>query len=105
MHKWQSPWNRKHRRRRRISKVQKIGSVFVSIMALMFGAHLVSARGDFKTAIGAIAGQCRIKGNISKRGGERIYHTSGQKYYLHSQINLVGGERWFCSEAKARAAG
>jgi hypothetical protein len=48
---------------------------------------------------------CGIKGNISTGTGERIYHVPGQKYYWATRINLFGGERWFCSEADARAAG
>jgi endonuclease YncB( thermonuclease family) len=47
---------------------------------------------------------CRIKGNIS-RSGERIYHMPGQRDYERTQINTAQGERWFCSEAEARAAG
>lgn len=46
---------------------------------------------------------CRIKGNISSNG--RIYHMPGQEYYEQTQINTGKGERWFCSEADARAAG
>jgi len=47
---------------------------------------------------------CRIKGNIST-GGERIYHVPGQRYYGATRIDVLKGERWFCSEAEARAAG
>jgi hypothetical protein len=48
---------------------------------------------------------CAIKGNISRDGGERIYHVPGQRYYGHTRISPEHGERWFCSEAEARAAG
>lgn len=47
--------------------------------------------------------ECTIKGNISKSG--RIYHMPGQKYYDQTGINAARGERWFCSEAEAVAAG
>jgi len=47
---------------------------------------------------------CNIKGNISANG-ERIYHVPGQKYYSATVINQAKGERWFCSEAEAVAAG
>ena len=47
---------------------------------------------------------CQIKGNISSKG-RRIYHTPGQRYYAKTGINLERGERWFCSEAQARASG
>jgi endonuclease YncB( thermonuclease family) len=47
---------------------------------------------------------CVIKGNISQRG-ERIYHVPGGQYYTRTRIDTSKGERWFCSEAEARAAG
>ncbi len=50
------------------------------------------------------ATRCVIKGNISSKG-ERIYHVPGGRYYNRTKISTAKGERWFCSEAKARAAG
>ncbi|MEQ6247327.1 thermonuclease family protein [Sulfitobacter sp. HNIBRBA3233] len=47
---------------------------------------------------------CVIKGNIG-RSGERIYHRPGQKYYDATRISRSRGERWFCSEGAAQAAG
>ena|SRR5690348_390373 len=47
---------------------------------------------------------CKIKGNISA-SGQRIYHVPGQPYYDATRIDVTRGERWFCSEAEARAAG
>lgn len=46
---------------------------------------------------------CAIKGNISKSG--QIYHLPGQKFYDETRISPTRGERWFCSEAEATAAG
>lgn len=46
---------------------------------------------------------CRIKGNISSNG--RLYHVPGQRYYDRTTITPSKGERWFCSEADAQAAG
>lgn len=48
-------------------------------------------------------GECIIKGNISDRG--RIYHVPGNENYTDTRINTARGERWFCSEAEAQAAG
>lgn len=48
---------------------------------------------------------CNIKGNISHNGGQRIYHVPGQQYYDDTRITLSKGERWFCSEVEAQAAG
>ncbi len=46
---------------------------------------------------------CPIKGNISKRG--RIYHTPWSRSYSRTKINTAKGERWFCNEGEALAAG
>jgi endonuclease YncB( thermonuclease family) len=55
-------------------------------------------------ASGANAGECVIKGNISSKG-ERIYHLPGGEYYDATVIDTAKGERWFCTEAEAVAAG
>lgn len=47
---------------------------------------------------------CIIKGNVSSRG-ERIYHVPGGQYYDRTRIDPSKGERMFCSEAEAQAAG
>jgi endonuclease YncB( thermonuclease family) len=48
---------------------------------------------------------CSIKGNISIDSGQHIYHVPGQKFYSKTKISPEHGERWFCSEAEARAEG
>jgi hypothetical protein len=48
---------------------------------------------------------CGIKRNIRIGTGERIYHVPRQKYYFVTRISWFRGDRWFCSEADARAAG
>ncbi|XAS78120.1 thermonuclease family protein [Dermatophilaceae bacterium Sec6.4] len=50
------------------------------------------------------AGACIIKGNISSKG-EKIYHVPGGRSYDKTKITLSKGERWFCSESDAVAAG
>ncbi|OAM77761.1 hypothetical protein [Devosia elaeis] len=52
----------------------------------------------------AQTGKCVIKGNVNTKG-EKIYHVPGQRYYDDTRIQASHGERWFCSEAEARAAG
>jgi micrococcal nuclease len=47
---------------------------------------------------------CLIKGNISA-DGEKIYHVPGGRSYDRTVIDLSRGERWFCSEQEAQAAG
>lgn len=48
-------------------------------------------------------GPCEIKGNISNAG--RIYHMPHNEHYGRTRINEARGERWFCTEDEARAAG
>lgn len=48
------------------------------------------------------AGECRIKGNISRNG--KIYHVPGSRSYNDTKIDETKGERWFCSEEEAVAA-
>jgi hypothetical protein len=47
---------------------------------------------------------CPIKGNINDEG-EHIYHTPWSPWYSRTKINETKGERWFCDEAEAMAAG
>lgn len=46
---------------------------------------------------------CAIKGNISSNG--RIYHMPWSPWYKRVRIDTGKGERWFCSEQAAQAAG
>lgn len=48
---------------------------------------------------------CAIKGNVSYDTGERIYHVPGGQFYNATVIDPRYGERWFCTEAEARANG
>jgi endonuclease YncB( thermonuclease family) len=48
--------------------------------------------------------RCPIKGNVSA-SGSRIYHMPGSRAYPEVRIDARGGERWFCSEREAVAAG
>ena len=47
---------------------------------------------------------CNIKGNINSKGG-KIYHAPGTRSYGATKISESKGERWFCSEKDAKAAG
>jgi cold shock CspA family protein len=48
---------------------------------------------------------CNIKGNISITTGNRLYHLPGMEDYESTIISPERGERWFCTEAEAIAAG
>lgn len=58
-----------------------------------------------KQTIPIADGECVIKGNISVSTGEKIYHVPQDTYYAETIINEEKGERWFCSEEEAIAAG
>ena len=59
---------------------------------------------DVNSVLSGLRLDCNIKGNVSQNTGERIYHVPGQMYYAPTRISGYG-ERWFCSESDARAAG
>jgi len=50
-----------------------------------------------------VPGKCRIKGNIGASG--KVYHLPGTPSYEKTRIDETKGERWFCTEEEARAAG
>lgn len=54
-------------------------------------------------AIRPAIGGCGIKGNISDGGW--IYHLPGMRDYDRTTIREDRGERWFCTEREAQAAG
>ncbi len=51
----------------------------------------------------AVNAECVIKGNISSGG--KIFHVPGQEHYDKTVITPSKGERLFCSEGEAIAAG
>jgi endonuclease YncB( thermonuclease family) len=58
---------------------------------------------EWQTAEVAAPQGCAIKGNISNKG--HIYHVPWSPWYERVTISAARGERWFCSEAEAMAAG
>jgi hypothetical protein len=80
----------------------------LGILALVAAVSFTGVYGLLKSDVVHAAftsTSCNIKGNISYNGGQRIYHVPGQHYYDETVINPMKGERWFCTEAEARAAG
>lgn len=47
---------------------------------------------------------CLIKGNINSKG-QKLYHLPGWPSYNSTKIDTDAGERWFCTEEEAIAAG
>ncbi|WP_217901582.1 hypothetical protein [Pseudanabaena sp. SR411] len=48
---------------------------------------------------------CNIKGNISVNTGSKLYHLPNMEDYAITNIDVIKGERWFCTEAEAIASG
>lgn len=46
---------------------------------------------------------CAIKGNVTDNG--QIYHMPWSSWYSKVKVEQAKGERWFCSESEAQAAG
>jgi hypothetical protein len=44
---------------------------------------------------------CNIKGNADSS----VYHTPSSRYYERTDVDPADGDRWFCTEEEARAAG
>jgi endonuclease YncB( thermonuclease family) len=57
----------------------------------------------WQQAGGSAPNGCAIKGNITRNG--RIYHMPWSPWYGRTRIERVKGERWFCDEQQALAAG
>lgn len=69
------------------------------------GKRLNTAGRDIRHTASRDRGACNIKGNISRNSGRRIYHLPGDPDYAKTRISTSHGERWFCTESEARAAG
>ena len=88
-----APWDWRHRNRKTVI----LGALSVPIDAQKI---LLSAA----SAAEAPSPDCIIKGNVNWNG-KRLYHLPGQLNYAQIKMNKGKGERWFCTEEEALAAG
>jgi hypothetical protein len=79
------------------------GQIHFGTAVVASGSPSASAEPALSVAAATPSPACRIKGNISSSG--RIYHVPGSRSYESTVIDESKGERWFCSEDEARAAG
>jgi len=85
--------------------IRRLLGILIAFVLVGLGVNRCTlVRGLWHSANSHSSPACRIKGNISVMG-ERIYHVPGQAYYDSTRIDTLKGERWFCTEAEARAAG
>ena len=97
---------RKHRRVPQLSPLNlPVALLLGGAAGLGYFADDLSGAGMASYALSLVSPSCTIKGNVSIDSGEHIYHVPGQEYYDQTRISPKYGERWFCSEAEARAAG
>jgi hypothetical protein len=83
--------------RKRLALVVLIsGMILTSIFVILLFSKPPTEDGKF----------CRIKGNINVQG-EKIFHMPGDQWYDKTTVDdsQGRGERWFCSEQDALAAG
>lgn len=78
--------------------------IVLAVAVVLVAVSVVALRSLWHHGSLQSSSSCKIKGNISA-SGRRIYHVPGQPYYDATRIDVARGERWFCSEAEARAAG
>jgi endonuclease YncB( thermonuclease family) len=88
-----APWDWRHRNNTTV--ILGAASVPVNAQTILLGAV---------SASDAPSPECVIKGNVN-RDGERIYHIPGQLNYAQINMGKGLGERWFCTEMDAEAAG
>ena len=88
-----APWDWRHRNK--TTTILGRASVPVNAQTILLGAVSASE---------APSPECVIKGNVNRKG-ERMYHLPGQLNYAQINMGKGLGERWFCTEAEADAAG
>jgi len=100
---WRAPWEwRQHRKGDRRPFTDYRAETRADCIAAS-GRREPPPTRSLPVAPGAPATGCLIKGNISRNG--RIYHVPGSEWYDETRIDESKGERWFCTEDEARAAG
>jgi len=90
-----APWEWRAIKRHQLSAPTDYTNETVENCIASIGQQCVAA----PAARSVPAGECRIKGNISRNG--RIYHVPGSSSYTATKIDETKGERWFCSDAAA----
>lgn len=95
-------WRKENPRSGRAAAAATPPAASAAPAAAVLGAVAVAAPQPSAAAVSPPAG-CLIKGNISGKG-QRIYHVPGGRQYDVTKIDKEG-ERWFCGEAEAQAAG
>jgi cold shock CspA family protein len=84
--------------------VETAAGLAVLIVIVVVGSRFTPSRSP--SPIAAVTKpNCQVKGNISVSSGNKIYHIPGMEDYESTVIDEGSGEKWFCSESEAIAAG
>lgn len=79
--------------------------VIMAAATIFFGCVAYKLSGSNTVEDVPVSANCRIKGDVSLRTGKRVFYVPGQRDYLRVGIDKNNGDRWFCSETEAMAAG
>ena len=80
--------------------------ISISVMAVIVILVMVFSGSRSPSPITSVTKPgCNIKGNISLETGNKVYHVPGAEDYDSTVIDLIRGERWFCTESEAIANG
>ncbi|MCC6202114.1 MAG: thermonuclease family protein [Gammaproteobacteria bacterium] len=105
--RWDAPWDYRERQRgSTVGTIDRRQETAASCVAATRAQPETAERGArIATWFAALpAPGCVIKGNVSGSGA-RIYHLPGTSGYQSTRIDPARGERWFCDEREAGAAG
>ncbi len=103
--KTQSTPNKKRIRRDRLLETI-LTIIGISFLAMIVLVQIESGPSRSPTLISSITKPgCIVKGNVSINTGNKYYHIPGMENYDNTVINPKYGEKWFCSEKEAVAAG
>lgn len=105
--RWDAPWNYRARQRNpRLTREDwHVESVAACLAAVRDAPPADERRQRVEAFVAALPPRgCLIKGNVSG-SGVRIFHLPGSAAYAATRIDTIRGERWFCNESEAAAAG
>lgn len=96
----QAPWDHRALKRRRIAGAADYSNETVENCIAALGRPPLTRALTVPTRGESAWDDCEIKGNDSG-----IYHLPGSASYNRTKIDELKGERWFCTEEEAKAAG
>lgn len=98
---------RLNRPKNEANQTQNIVGIIGVIVLIAIGIGVVKSAPSRSPSLvtTVIKPNCKIKGNITVSSENKIYHLPGMEDYDSTVIDEASGERWFCSESEAIAAG